>query len=680
MIEMVNAFVSGILRVFVWNTFELMLIGILVGFFIGILPGLGGFTALALMLPFVVKMNPFEAFAFLIGMAAVVNTTGDITSILVGIPGEPTCVATIFDGHPMAKKGEAGRALGAALMSSLVGAIFGAFALAMCIPIVRPLVLALGSPELFMLAILGLTFVTSLSGEGAIIRGLISGGIGLFLATIGQCPITGVQRYTFGLTFLWDGIGLVAIALGFFAIPEIVDLAIQRTSIAREEGGKLSGVMEGIKDTFRYFGLVIRCSAIGTFMAFVPGLGAGTSQWVAYAHAVQSAKTPEERAGFGKGDVRGVLGPGAANNSALGGQLTTTLAFGVPAGISMAILLGAFLIQGIVAGPDMLIPEAKGGHLTLTFSFVWFNVVSNIVTVAACLLILNQLVKITKIRGSLMVPFIISLVYLGAFAEQNAFEDVYIMLIFGGLGLVMVRLNWPRPPLVLGLVLGSMAEGRLFLSINNYGLAWLSRPGVLVIIALTLVGASYPGLRARWQKAKIAKDEPSAPKAISRDETKLSRFSWATVVNVTIVAMMIFALWKSMYFDSRTGLFPWVIGLAVLILAIVQLIMDFMGKGGRGGDDYLKQAGYDLSIDIVNRRTVGIFGWIIGYCIMIWLFGFSIGLSLCSFFHLKIGGREKWPLTLILTGFTWAFIHCLFDLAMHIPFPTGKLWLLLKVG
>jgi TctA family transporter len=164
-----------------------MLIGVAIGFAVGILPGLGGPTTLALMLPFVLKMTPVEAFAFLLGMLAVTNTTGDITSILFGIPGEPTSAATIVDGHAMAKRGEAGRALGAAMMSSLIGAIFGALFLGLAIPIVRPLVLAFGSPEFFMLSVLGITFVASLSG-GALLRGLVAGGLGLWLATIGLDP------------------------------------------------------------------------------------------------------------------------------------------------------------------------------------------------------------------------------------------------------------------------------------------------------------------------------------------------------------------------------------------------------------------------------------------------------------------------------------------------------------
>jgi TctA family transporter len=261
---------TGLAQVVAWPTFGLMLIGVAIGFAVGILPGLGGPTTLALMLPFVLKMTPVEAFAFLLGMLAVTNTTGDITSILFGIPGEPTSAATIVDGHAMAKRGEAGRALGAAMMSSLVGAIFGALVLGLAIPIVRPLVLAFGSPEFFMLSVLGITFVASLSG-GALLRGLVAGGLGLWLATIGLDPMTGIQRYTFGQLFLWDGIGLVPVTIGFYAIPELVELAVQRSSISQVDVSQIGGVWQGVRDTFRHWFLVLRCSAVGTFVSIIPG-------------------------------------------------------------------------------------------------------------------------------------------------------------------------------------------------------------------------------------------------------------------------------------------------------------------------------------------------------------------------------------------------------------------------
>lgn len=671
---MLGAFVSGFYQVLTPTTFGLMLVGIAVGFIVGILPGLGGPTTMALMLPFIFKMSAVEAFAFLLGMAAVTATTGDITSILFGVPGEPTTAATIVDGHPMAKKGEAGRALGAALMSSLVGAIFGALCLALAVPIVRPLVLTFGSPEFFMIALLGVTFVASLSG-GALVKGLISGGLGFCLAMIGLDPISGIQRFTFGQLFLWDGIGLVPVTVGLFAIPEIVDLAVQGGSISKEKIGKLGGVMEGVKDTFRHWWLVIRCSALGAYIGIIPGMGGGVSQWIAYAHAVQSSPNKER---FGRGAVEGVLGPGAANNSTLGGAFIPTVAFGVPGSVIMAILLGAFIIQGIVPGPDMLLPPPRG-KLDLTFSFVWIIVVSNLITVGICFLFLNQLAKVTQIRSSLLMPFLLLLIYLGAFAEKNAFEDIIVVLVFGALGWVMVKLDWQRPPLLLGLVLGPLMENRLFLSTDNYGIAWLWRTGVLLLFALTLIGIFYPIVKETLQKKGKADVLPMAPVVVKEEEKGAVRL-WDTLFTLFIAVLLAWALLESRNFGFRAGLFPWAIGLPVLALAIAQLILELTGRARRtvvvieGSTD----GGADLPREVVYQRTASICGWIIGFFVMIWLLGFSIAFPVTTLLYLKIAGREKWPITIILTLLGWGFFYGLFDYSLHVPFPDGQLFLWLK--
>src|SRR5687767_6165625 len=427
---MTEALLDGLLLVLQWKALAFMGLGILLGFWVGLLPGLGGATTLALMLPFIYTMQPVEAFAFLLGMHAVTATTGDMTSVLFGVPGEAASAATILDGHAMAKKGEAGRALGAALASSLVGAIIGAFALAIAIPIVRPLVLTFGSPELFMLAIVGLAFIASLSSHGArgMLRGFLAGALGLFLATVGQDPQAGVARYTLGTLYLWQGLDLVPVLVGIFAIPEIVDLLVRGTSIAGTlPSGKLSrGAFEGVKDTFRHFGLTIRCSLIGTFIGIMPGMGGAVAQWMAYGHATQSARNAEERKGFGQGDVRGVLGPGAANNSKEGGSLIPTIAFGVPGSTAMAILLGGFFLLGLVPGPDML-----GKHLPVTFSMVWTIVLANVVTVLACLLFLNRLAMLTTVRGNVLIPVILVLVFIGSFTSNNHYGDVLVTLVFG---------------------------------------------------------------------------------------------------------------------------------------------------------------------------------------------------------------------------------------------------------
>ncbi|MBI4013235.1 MAG: tripartite tricarboxylate transporter permease [Candidatus Rokubacteria bacterium] len=669
MVDFAQASVAGLVQVFTWPTFGLMLVGIAIGFVVGILPGLGGPTTLALMLPFVFKMTPVEAFAFLLGMFAVTGTTGDITSILFGIPGEPTSAATIVDGHAMAKNGEAGRALGAAMMSSLIGAVFGALVLALAIPVVRPLVLSFGSPEFFMLAVLGVTFVAALSGE-APMKGLVAGGLGLGLATIGLDPVSGTQRYTFGQLFLWDGIGLVAVTIGFYAIPEVIELAVQGSSIARLEVDRLGGVWQGVRDTFHHWLLVVRCSAVGTFVSIIPGMGAATTQWLAYAHAVQ---TSPDRRRFGRGAVEGVLGPGAANNSSLGGSLVTTVAFGVPASVGTAILMGAFLIQGLVPGPSMLMPPPRG-HLVVTFSMVWTIVVSNVITVAICFLFLKQLVRITQVRGTLLIPFILTLIYVGAFAEKNVFEDLGIVLAFGALGWVMARLAWPRPPLLLGLVLGPLAENKLFLSIGNYGAAWLLRPGVLGLLAVIVVGLVLPIWSARRRRPHVRPEAP--PEAAGREPRPGPRLDAASAFSLLLVLVLAGALWQSREFGTRAGLFPWAIGIPTLALALVQLGRDLAGRRSRGPGDAVG-GGAGLPAGVAARRTAEIGAWIAGGFVAIWLLGFPLATLVATFLYLKVGGRERWPISLGLSLAGFAFVYGLFERGLAVPFPPGRLlvWL-----
>jgi TctA family transporter len=499
---MFDAFIQGLIAVFYWQTFVVMLLGIFLGFWVGLLPGLGGATTLALMLPFVYKMSPVEAFAFLLGMHSVVSTTGDITSVLFGVPGEGTTAATILDGHALAKKGDAGRALGAALMSSLIGAIVGAVALALSVPVVRPLVLSFGAPELFMLAIVGIAFISSLSGQGsrALLRGVLAGLLGLLVAMVGDDPQAGIQRFTFGQLYLWGGLDLVPVLVGFFAIPELVDLAIRGTSIAEDlpQEKLRKGVLIGVRDTFEHLWLTIRCSLIGTFIGIMPGLGGGVAQWIAYGHSAQSARDHLERSGFGKGDIRGVLGPGAANNSKEGGALIPTIAFGVPGSSSMAILLGAFFLQGIMPGPDML-----DKHLVVTFSMVWTLVIANVITVAVSLIFLNQLAKLTLVRGSILIPFILLLAFIGAYTSNNHPGDLIVMLLFGFLGYLMILSGWPRAPLVLGFVLARIAENNFYISTMRYGVDWLTRPIVLFLLVMTFLVILYPFIRFRHPSATI---------------------------------------------------------------------------------------------------------------------------------------------------------------------------------
>jgi TctA family transporter len=233
----------------------------------------------------------------------------------------------------------------------------------------------------------------------------------------------------------------------------------------------------------------------------MPGLGGAVAQWVAYGHAAQSARTDEERRAFGNGDVRGVIGPGAACNSKEGGTLIPTVAFGVPGGAATAILLGGFFMLGLVPGPDMLTT-----HLTVTFSMVWTIVLSNVITVVVCFLFLDRLARVTAVPAHRLIPVILVLVFIGSYTSNNQYADILVTLIFGAVGYLMASAGWPRAPFVLGLVLGKIAENYLYISVARYDAAWLTRPVVVVLFALAVAVIVYPILRAR----RVGKKEAHA--------------------------------------------------------------------------------------------------------------------------------------------------------------------------
>lgn len=491
---MVEVFVGAFWQVVAWPASGYLLLGVAIGFIVGLLPGLGALSALALMLPFSHTIEePVAVFCFLLGALAVTGTTGDVTSVLFGIPGESGSAALVLDGYPMSRKGEAGRALGAAITSSVVGGFAGAAVLVLSIPIVRPLILWLGSPELFMIAVMGIVLMGTLAGA-SLMKGLLSGGIGLMLAAIGVDPQTGALRYTLGSPYLWDRLDVVPVVVGLLAMPEIVDLAVRGTSIAEARPARLSGVMEGVKDTFRHFGLVARCSVIGVYFGILPALGANVAQWISYGHAVQGLK---DRSRAGRGAIEGVLGPGAANNATRGGDLIPTVAFGIPGSASMALLLSALMGAGLTPGPEML-----GARLDVTFAMVWVLILANVIGAAACFLALNRLAALTFIRGSLLIPFLLLFAFVGSFTANHSFNDLIVTLVFGLVGYGMVLGGWPRPPLILGLILGRIAESYLWVSTAAYGGRWLLFPGVMLLMLVTVLMAVYPALRARRARVR----------------------------------------------------------------------------------------------------------------------------------------------------------------------------------
>ena len=342
---MLEAALSALLIVFDPARLGFVALGVAIGLSLGVIPGLSGIVGLSLLLPFTFDMDPYTALAFLVGLQAVVATSDTIPAVLFGVPGTVGSASTILDGHPMAKQGLAARAFGAAFSASLLGGLFGALFLAFSIPLLRPFILSIGSPELLAFCIFGLSLIGVLSGGNAL-KGLAAAGIGLMIATVGEEPNTAIERWTFGSLYLLEGIPLVPLALGLFALPEIADMAIARKRLSKDGGLDMGwGQLAGVRDTFANFFLVLRGSGIGSVLGAVPGIGAPVIPWISYGHAKRTVKGAAES--FGTGDVRGVIASECSNNAKEGGALVSTIAFGVPATAAMALLLGAFLIHGL---------------------------------------------------------------------------------------------------------------------------------------------------------------------------------------------------------------------------------------------------------------------------------------------------------------------------------------------
>src|SRR5712664_396585 len=397
-----------------------------------------GIVGMAMLIPFTYNMDPHTAMALLLGMAAVITSSDFITAVLFGVPGHVGAATTVIDGHAMARNGEAGRAFGAGFAASLAGGLIGAIVLALSIPILRPVLLAIGSPELLAFTLFGLSMVATLSGR-APLKGLTVAGLGLMISMIGSRSESGTLRWTFDTLYLYDGVPLVPAMLGLFAIPELCELAVARKKIAGDHaaGINLSSQWDGVRDVGRHWWLVVRCGILGTGLGAIPGIGSAVIDWIAYGYAQRTEKNPET---FGSGDVRGVIAPESSNNAKEGGHLVPTIAFGVPAGASMAILLGAFLLHGLTPGPDMLTK-----NLDITYSIIWSLTIAHVLGTAICLLGARQLAKFAEMRHEILLPMVMPIVFVATYQVTRSWGDLYFLLGFGIIGLIMKKLGWTHP-------------------------------------------------------------------------------------------------------------------------------------------------------------------------------------------------------------------------------------------
>jgi TctA family transporter len=475
-----------------------MLIGLPLGLIIGLLPGLSGITAFAFLIPFTFGMQPLMGLAFLLAAYAAVSQGGSMTAIVLGVPGEVPNAATVIDGYEMTKQGRAGEAIGAALMASALGGLFGCALLAILLPILQPIILSFASPENFFLALAGIAFIAVLS-SGAPIKGLIAGGLGIFMSMFGYSPTDGEPRFWFGIDYMLDGFRLVPLAMGLFAVPEILALMTSGKSIAQVgtmEPISFRQVMKGGLAVFRHLGVFFRSSALGSVIGIMPGVGGATAPFVAYAAAKQTSSNPET---FGRGQIEGVIAPESSSNAKEGGALVPTLALGIPGSASMALMLGAFIVLGLQPGPEFL---AK--HLDLAFALALVLAFGNVGSSVMMFLLSKTLVYVTRVPGHVLAPILLVLVAIGTYAAENNPIDVLFIFIFGVLGITMNQLGYNRPALLLGFVLGEIIERYYQVSVTAYGATFFLRPISMAIILAALACLMWPSrkrIALLWRSA-----------------------------------------------------------------------------------------------------------------------------------------------------------------------------------
>ncbi len=474
--------------------------GVGLGIFFGALPGFGGGAAMAISLPIAITLSPLNAMVFLINVYGGVQYGDSIPAVLIGVPGSPGSAPTAMDGFPMTRQGRAADALAAGAIGSCVGATLSVIAFLLLAPVLARFALRFGPPEFFMLVVFGLTVLASLNTRG-VPKTLLAGGVGVCLALIGADPYWGQPRLTFGSVHLYDGIPFVPALLGLFCISQMMllidDATLSRRSDAQPPTAR--AVLNGMASAIGRVRILLQSAAVGTFVGALPGAGATIAAFLAYALAKNTAPNP---ATYGKGERDAVIASEAANSSNVGGALIPTFALGIPGSASTAILLGVMMFMGLRPGPRLFLEQ-----LPLIQTLVFFLLIGCLFIGLFGGIAARYFYRITRIPLRILVPCTIATATLGALANRGELFDVAVMMVMGLLGYVLVKLRYPLSAVVLGLVLGPLAERYFIQSVEmvNWDLTvFFTRPICLVLwigIALSLLGSRLIARRERAQPA-----------------------------------------------------------------------------------------------------------------------------------------------------------------------------------
>jgi putative tricarboxylic transport membrane protein len=629
--------------------------GAIMGLAIGALPGLGGIAGLSLMLPFLYGMDPVAGMALMIGLVAVIPTSDTFTSVLMGIPGSSSSQATVLDGFPLAKQGFAARALSAAFVASLFGGLIGAVILTFFVLIARPLILTFRTPELLMLVVLGFSMVAVLAGR-SLGKGLVSAALGMLVASIGNAPAQGTERLTMGVDYLMDGLQLVIVGLGIFALPEIITL-LRRDVPVSEETRLGKGWLQGVIDWWKNMWLSVRCAIIGVIVGVVPGLGGSVVDWIAYAHLTQTTK---DRSQLGKGDIRGVIAPESANNAKEGGALVPTLLFGIPGSGSMAIFLGGMTVLGLEAGPMMITNQ-----LSTTYTIVWSLALANVIGAGLCLLLAPFISQLTRIRFPLIAPFMLMFIVFAAFQSRQSLWDLVSLLGIGIIALYMKRFDWPRPAFLIGFVLAKAAETYTYQATQytlERGISYIMSPTVFILVILTAVSI-WVGIRQNKQMSHGDQISEMIEK-----QSRTPQLIFAALVAVYFA----YALWDLQDIPALIDrVFP--VTIAILALPFLLVVLWQLAYAPKKHAAVYDEEVVGPDSDDPDRYGVwNTLAWFLGLLGLSALFGFLIANLVFFLTFLRFRAKASWLVTIILTAAANGFIVFLAWL-LNRDFPPGLL-------
>lgn len=491
---MFASILEGVLNALSLSSLLANLMGVVLGIIFGALPGLTAAMGVALLIPLTFGMAPVEAFSALLGMYVGAIYGGCITAILVGTPGTVSAAATMLEGPALTARGESRKALDMATVASFIGGTLSALALVSVAPLLARAAMSFGAAEYFAVAVFGLTVVASLS-SGHVVKGLIAAMVGLFLATIGIDPVTGDMRNTFDNPNLFNGLSLVPVLVGLFAVSQVlvtVEDVIRGVSLKE---GTVSKRGLSLKDLAGNAVNFVRSSIIGTLIGIIPATGVSAASFLAYSEARRFSKTPEL---YGKGCLEGIAATESSNNAVCGGALIPLLTLGVPGDIITAIMLGALMIQGLTPGPLLFVE-----HPATVYGIFAAFIIANVLMLVCGLIAVRGAGKIIAIPGAVLMPIVITLCVVGGYAVNNATFDLLVVAVFGTVGYLMIKCDFPQPPLLLAMILEPIAESNfrraLSISQNDYSVFYASPVAcaVLGVSLLVLLKPFYDDFRAR---------------------------------------------------------------------------------------------------------------------------------------------------------------------------------------